>query len=138
MGTNLLAFCVDLMLDVLFVVVEAEPGAMRTMTENTLPPPAQPGADPQLHHLMRPASEDLVRVVLHNDEVTPYDYVIEMLGSLFLVSEELADHIAWTAHNQGSAVVVVRPRGEAEKLAKVGCGRAKLDGFPLSFTLEQE
>ena len=44
---------------------------------------------------------------------------------------------AATAHNKGVAVVVVRPRVEAEKLVSVARGRARSSGYPLTFTLEQ-
>ena len=77
-------------------------------------------------------------ILIHNDEVTPYDYVINILGDLFMLSEELADHVAWTAHTKGVAVVVVRPRVEAEKLVKVAHGRARQVSYPLTFSLEQE
>lgn len=78
------------------------------------------------------------RVLIHNDDVTPFDYVMRILLQIFLLSEEIADHVANTAHNEGQAVVVVRPRDEAERLAKVARTRARLDGFPLMFSLEQE
>lgn len=78
------------------------------------------------------------RVLIHNDNVTPFDYVIRILLQIFLLSEEIAEHVANTAHSEGQAVVVVRPRDEAERLAKVARARARLDGFPLMFSLEQE
>ena len=81
---------------------------------------------------------NLWKINVHNDEVTPYDYVISILGDLFMLSEELADHVAWTAHTKGVAVVVVRPRTEAEKLVKVAHGRARLVSYPLTFSLEQD
>lgn len=79
----------------------------------------------------------MATILIHNDEVTPYEYVISMLGDLFMLSEELADHIAWTAHTKGVAVVVVRPRTEAEKLVKVAHGRARSASYPLTFSLEK-
>ena len=81
---------------------------------------------------------DLWKIIVHNDEVTPYDFVINILGDLFMLSEELADHVAWTAHTKGIAVVVTRPRAEAEKLVKVAHGRARQVSYPLTFSLEQE
>ncbi len=78
------------------------------------------------------------QILLHNDEITPYDYVIHLLSGVFFLSDELADHIAWTAHNKGAAVVVVRPRSEAHKLVTVAHSRARADGFPLSFSLLPE
>jgi ATP-dependent Clp protease adaptor protein ClpS len=83
-------------------------------------------------------SGKLARIIIHNDEVTPYEYVIFTLGDIFMLSEEIADHIAWTAHTKGSAVVVVRPRIEAEKLVKIAAAHAKVDGFPLTFSLETD
>ncbi len=81
--------------------------------------------------------EPLYSVLIHNDDVTPYEYVVQILQRIFLLSEELAEHVAWTAHHEEVAVVVVRPRAEAEKLAKVARAHARVDGFPLTFTLER-
>jgi len=77
-------------------------------------------------------------VLIHNDDVTPFAYVIKILLQVFLLSEEIAEHVAQTAHNEGQAVVVVRPRSEAERLVKVARARARLDGYPLTFSMEQE
>lgn len=116
------------------------------MTESSIPPWAGPDLDAgedAIEHAAdhpsgEPTLEDLLRVVVHNDETTPYAYVTQTLGSVFMLSDELAEHIARTAHDKGAAVVVIRPRHEAETLAKVARGRAKVDKFPLMFTLEQE
>ncbi len=78
------------------------------------------------------------RVLIHNDNVTTFEYVVDILGGVFFLSSELAEHVAWTAHTHGDAIVVVRPRAEAEKLAKVANGRARNDGYPLTFTTEPE
>ena len=81
--------------------------------------------------------EPLYSVLLHNDDVTPYEYVVRILQRIFLLSEELAEHVAWTAHHEEVAVVVVRPRAEAEKLVKVALAHARVDNYPLTFTLER-
>ena len=83
------------------------------------------------------APEDNWRVLIHNDEETPFSYVMYTLSSVFMLSDELSDHIASTAHHSGTAVVAVRPRSEAEMLMRVALGRAKTDGYPLQFTMEQ-
>jgi ATP-dependent Clp protease adaptor protein ClpS len=77
-------------------------------------------------------------IVIHNDDVTPYEYVLSILGRVFLLSEELAEHVAWTAHSEGSAIVIVRPREEAKRLIAVAHSRARMDGYPLRFTMEPE
>ena len=108
------------------------------MPASTLYPDAHPGVDKQDELSTQQGDDSSRRILIHNDEVTPYEYVIQILGGVFLLSEEIADHIAWTAHTQGRAVVVVRPRWEAEKLVKIAHSRAHCDGFPLTFSLESE
>jgi len=82
--------------------------------------------------------EPRYRILIHNDEVTTFDYVVGILGTLFMLSFELAEHIAFLAHDEGAAVVLIRPRTEADKLTKVANGRARADGFPLAFSMEPE
>ena len=77
-------------------------------------------------------------VLIHNDDVTPFEYVIRILTNLFMLSEEMAEHVAQTAHIEGKAVAVVRPRPEAERLVKVARSRARSDGYPLTFSIEPE
>lgn len=77
-------------------------------------------------------------VIVHNDDVTPFEYVVRILTHLFMLSEEIAEHVAQTAHAEGQAIVVVRPRAEAERLVKVARMRARADGYPLTFSIEPE
>jgi ATP-dependent Clp protease adaptor protein ClpS len=77
-------------------------------------------------------------IVIHNDDVTPFEYVLAILRRVFLLSEEIAEHIAMTAHTEGRAVVLVRPREEAKRLVDVAHSRARMDGFPLTFSMEPE
>ena len=82
--------------------------------------------------------EPLYLVIVHNDDVTPFEYVLQILVRVFFLSEELAEHVAWTAHSEGQAVVIVRPRPEAERLIAVAHNRARLDNYPLAFSIEPE
>lgn len=75
-------------------------------------------------------------MLIHNDDVTPFDYVMHILLQLFLLSEEIAEHVAYTAHTEGQAVAVVRPRGETTRLVKVAHTPSRLDGYPLAFSME--
>ena len=84
------------------------------------------------------AFEPLYLVLVHNDDVTPYEYVIQILRRVFMLSEELAEHVAFTAHSDGHAVVVIRPRDEALRLISIAHNRARADGFPLKFTIQAE
>lgn len=98
--------------------------------------PVHPGVDRD--EAQAPDFEPRWFVLIHNDDVTPFDYVIRALLQWFLLSEELAEHVAQTAHNEGLAVVVVRPRREAERMARMARTRARLDGYPLAFSAEPE
>jgi ATP-dependent Clp protease adaptor protein ClpS len=82
--------------------------------------------------------EPRYRVLIHNDAVTTFIYVLHVLSAIFLLSDEMAQHIAETAHNNGTAVVIVRPKSEADKLAKAATSHARMDGYPLRFSIEQE
>ena len=93
-----------------------------------------PSASPDARS--HPALEPPCCVLIHNDDVTPYDYVIALLMAIFQLSDELAEHIAWVAHTHGTARVVTRPRREAERLVQQAHTAARLDGYPLTFSLE--
>ncbi|MCB0095162.1 MAG: ATP-dependent Clp protease adaptor ClpS [Caldilineaceae bacterium] len=82
--------------------------------------------------------ERMWSVIIHNDDVTPYEYVILILEHIFMLSSEMAEHVTWMAHTNGQAIVVIRPRSEAERLIMAARGRSRMDGFPLTFSMEQE
>lgn len=80
----------------------------------------------------------LFRVIIHNDEVTPYDFVIVILVRFFQLDAQAAELVTWTAHTTGKAQVSVLPFSEAQR--RVGKARfaANLEGYPLLFTIEHE
>ena len=78
------------------------------------------------------------RVIIHNDDVTTFSFVIHVLISIFKLSQEIAEHIAMTAHVTGRAHVVTRPKREAEILVAKAHFAARLEDYPLTFTLEPE
>jgi ATP-dependent Clp protease adaptor protein ClpS len=78
------------------------------------------------------------RVIIHNDDVTPFDFVIQVLRSIFKLSGEIAEHVTLTAHLTGKAHVVTRPRREAETLVAKAHFAARLEDYPLTLTLEPE
>jgi ATP-dependent Clp protease adapter protein ClpS len=59
------------------------------------------------------------KVLLFNDEVTPFEAVIYALQRAAGLSQELAEEVAWRAHDEGSAVV---KRGLDEEDARIICG----------------
>lgn len=117
------------------------------MESNTEPSPDIVDMNQELHNEFAEAIPDRASdttldprflILIHNDEVTPYEYVLRVLETIFLLSDELAEHIAWTAHSDGVAVVMVRPRNEAKRLIVVAHSKARADGYPLTFSMEPE
>lgn len=95
---------------------------------------------PQITHKEETASQEETerphRVLIHNDDVTPYDFVIVILVRIFELDSFAAEAITWTAHTNGFAQVVVLPLSEANR--KVGRAHfaAALEGYPLKFSVE--
>ncbi len=82
--------------------------------------------------------EDMVRVVIHNDDVTPYEFVIVILQRVFQLTPLAAEHVTFVAHTHGAAHVGTYPLSEAQKRVGKAQFAAALEGFPLRFTIEPE
>ncbi len=82
--------------------------------------------------------EPLYRVLIHNDDVTPMDFVTHILVTIFLLGYPAAVEIMLSAHNQGMAVVQILPKAEAEKRINKAHFAAGLEGYPLHFSMEPE
>jgi ATP-dependent Clp protease adaptor protein ClpS len=84
------------------------------------------------------AYEPLFRVIIHNDDVTPMDFVVHVLRNIFMLLLPDAVEIMYTAHYHGEAVVQILPRSEAEKRINKAHFAAGLEGYPLHFSMEPE
>ncbi len=62
------------------------------------------------------------RIVLFNDEVTPFDVVILALQRACGLSEEVAEMVAIEAHSEGSAIA---KRGILREEAEAACVRMR-------------
>ena len=82
--------------------------------------------------------ENLWRVIIHNDSVTPYLFVIDILLRIFGLDRPKAELVTWTAHTTGIAYVTSLPQKEAERRVGRAHFAASLEGYPLTFTLEPE
>lgn len=102
----------------------------------TVDPVIQPEIGEDTEQLQ--AIEPPVRVYIHNDDVTPYDFVILILERFFNLSPLEAEQVTYTAHVSGIAYVTTLPRSEAEKRVGQAHFAAGLEGYPLTFTIEAE
>ena len=82
--------------------------------------------------------EPLYRVLIHNDNVTPMDFVVQTLTSIFYLPNDKAIDIMMTAHITGIAYVQTLPKSEAEKRINKAHFAAGLEGYPLHFSMEPE
>jgi ATP-dependent Clp protease adaptor protein ClpS len=72
------------------------------------------------------------KVIVHDDPVTTFEFVLEVLRSVFAKPQSEAYRITREAHETGSAVADVLPLEQAE----FRCEKVHSLGFPLTLTLE--
>ena len=84
------------------------------------------------------AYEPLYRVIIHNDDVTPMDFVVHVLRNIFMLLPPDAVEVMYIAHFNGEAVVQILPRSEAETRINKAHFAAGLEGYPLHFSMEPE
>ncbi len=82
--------------------------------------------------------EPLYRVIIHNDDVTPMDFVVHILKQIFFVNGPDALNIMFAAHYTGAAYVQSLPKSEAQGRVNKAHFAAGLEGCPLHFSLEPE
>ena len=82
--------------------------------------------------------EPLFKVIIHNDNATPMDFVVYILKTIFYLANDRAADIMFTAHIQGTAYVQTLARSEAEKRINKAHIEAGNAGYPLKFTMEPE
>jgi len=80
----------------------------------------------------------MYRVVLHNDDYTPMDFVIEILTKIFHKNLEEANKIMWQVHEKGKAICGVYIKEIASTKVHQVKANAKANGFPLLATVELE
>jgi ATP-dependent Clp protease adaptor protein ClpS len=84
------------------------------------------------------AEEPPYRVIIHNDDVTPMDFVVRILLQIFLLSAPGAIQVMYTAHYHGSAYVQTLPKTTAQQRIAQAHFTSALEGYPLHFTMEPE
>lgn len=93
---------------------------------------------PRVRNLPETALEPLYRVIIHNDDLTPMEFVVSVLERIFQVTEPQAMEIMLRAHHTGAAYVQTLPRSEAQNRIGRAHFAAGLEGYPLQFTMEPE
>jgi ATP-dependent Clp protease adaptor protein ClpS len=83
-----------------------------------------------------PRRDEPWRVLLHNDDYTPAEYVVAVLREVFRLGLFKATTAMLRAHLAGVAPVGLFPKDEAQRLIAAAHDRARSDGWPLRFSAE--
>jgi ATP-dependent Clp protease adaptor protein ClpS len=80
----------------------------------------------------------LYRVILHNDDYTPMQFVMLVLMDVFQFNLERAEAITYQVHLLGSGIVGIYPYEIAETKVAKATVMAQQQGYPLRLTLEED
>lgn len=78
------------------------------------------------------------RVIIENDDVTPMDFVVMVLHSIFGLDVNRALQVMLQAHYEGHAHVTTLPFEEAQERVYTAHTIAGEAGYPLRFYLEPD
>lgn len=76
------------------------------------------------------------KVIMHNDDFTTMDFVVDILRDIFHKDEIEAERLMLLVHETGKAVVGSYPYDIAVSKVQTAAARAKAEGFPFRITLE--
>ena len=85
--------------------------------------------------LMKPK---MYKVILHNDDYSTFDFVVQVLMEVFNKTYEEANTLTFKVDQEGFAVVGIYPYDIAETKVSLVKFMAKEAGFPLLATMEEE
>ena len=80
----------------------------------------------------------LYRVLLHNDDYTTMQFVVEVLMSVFNKSMEAATRIMLNVHQKGVGLCGIYPFEIAETKVDTVNTLARENGFPLKCSMERD
>jgi len=80
----------------------------------------------------------LFKVLMHNDDYTTMEFVIEVLQSVFHQSSTAAERIMLAIHFQGLGHCGTYPFAIAETKVQEVCTLARKAGYPLRCSIEKE
>ncbi len=78
------------------------------------------------------------KVIMHNDDFTTMDFVVDILREFFHKNEIEAERLMLLVHETGKAVVGTSPYDIAVSKVQSASARAREEGFPFRMTIEVE
>lgn len=77
------------------------------------------------------------RVIMHNDDFTSMEFVVEILMDIFHKEAMEAERLMLMVHESGKAAVGSYPYDIAVTKVQAATARAKEEGFPFRLTVEE-
>lgn len=118
--------------------------ALAALTPDPPMPPDPPDPNPDFDSDVAIDAEELTetprrfKVILHNDDYTTMEFVVEVLKLFFHKDDLEAVHIMLTVHKKGQGVAGVYTRDVAETKVSAVTAHARESGMPLLVTAEPE
>ena len=78
------------------------------------------------------------KVIIHNDDFTTMEFVVEVLKTVFYLSNEKAEELMLQVHHANKAVAGLYTYDIAVSKANKAINMAREKGFPLRLTVEPE
>jgi ATP-dependent Clp protease adaptor protein ClpS len=78
------------------------------------------------------------RVICHDDPSTTTVFVVSVLRGVFRLPEARAVERMLCVHHTGTAIIGRYPRSLAERRVQRATATARANGYPLTFTVEQD
>jgi ATP-dependent Clp protease adaptor protein ClpS len=99
-------------------------------------PPQAPTVTPKTVTEERTALAPLWKVLLHNDEVTTFEFVVGLLIRVFQKGPDEALRLTQEVHDTGSALITVTGFERAELYVEQVRSLARPQGYPLVASME--
>ena len=77
------------------------------------------------------------QVIMHNDDFTSMDFVVDILMCIFHKEEAEANRLMLMVHEKGRAAVGVYPYDIAVTQVQAATAKAREEGFPFRMTVEE-
>ena len=108
------------------------------MPERTRNPGESEVLDPKTRTRRKVQKPPLFKVLLHNDDYTTMEFVVDVLKAVFHHGEHQAMRIMLHVHHNGVGVAGTYPREIAETKAEKAMSMARAADYPLLVTVEPE
>jgi ATP-dependent Clp protease adaptor protein ClpS len=108
------------------------------MSERTRNPGESEVLDPKTRTRRKVRQPLLYKVLLHNDDYTTMEFVVEVLKAVFHHGEQQALRIMLHVHHNGVGLAGTYPREVAETKAEKAMSLARAAEYPLLVTVEPE